>query len=356
MSMADDIADIKNRLLQVQGIVQQLTDDQFEANLGIANLSSKAPTLGSALMATSVPVTISSNQTGISVLQNVVISTANSSTANLASLATFTGTSDSTIGYVGIGITFIADQKCTIEVQQSSNGTNWDIIDTFSANAGEGIGRIFQTPGAFFRTLVTNNGGGATTFLRLQSTLRPISDPLPRSLSPYGALKVDNTGVVPTYGASIIGLVPAATPTDIFEIAGSATRTIRLSRIRFTGTRTASTTSDTIIVKRSTANTGGTSTLPTVVPYDSASPVGSAVVKAYTANPTLGTLVGNIKADRQFLNIAGTGSSDVREYDFGFNNTQHLTLRGVAETLAINLNGVTMAGGLLDIWITWHEE
>lgn len=160
----------------------------------------------------------------------------------------------------------------------------------------------------------------------------------------------------PSYAASIIGLVPALLPTDIFEIAGSASKIIRVSRIRLTGTRTASTTNDIIVVKRSTANTGGTSTSPTVIPVNSTSAAGTAVVKAYTANPTLGTLVGNIRADKQFLNIAGTGPSEVREYTFGIDGTEHLTLNGVNEMVAVNLNGVTMGGGNLDIWVTWEEK
>lgn len=226
------IDDIYNKLGQMQGTIQQLTDDQFYANLDISNLNAKITSQGQATMSNSTPIVIASNQTTI-----------------------------------------------------------------------------------------------------------------PVSLD----------GAEQTYAASIIGLVPAATPTDIFEISGSATKVIKVRRIRITGVRSASTTSDIVLLKRTTANTGGTSTLPPPVKNDSNNANATAVVKAYTANPTTGTLVGALRSDKQFLNVAGVGSSDVRDYVLTESGAQPLFLRGVAECIAFNLNGVTMAGGLLDIWVEWTE-
>lgn len=168
-------------------------------------------------------------------------------------------------------------------------------------------------------------------------------------------IPVSLDGAEQTYAASIIGLVPAASATDIFEISGSATKTIKVRRIRITGTRSSSTTTDIVLLTRSTANTGGTSTILTSVKNDSNNANATAVVKAYTANPTTGTLVGALRSDKQFINVAGAGASDVRDYVLTESGAQPLFLRGVSQLIAFNLNGVTMAGGLLDMWVEWTE-
>ena len=100
-----------------------------------------------------------------------------------------------------------------------------------------------------------------------------------------------------TYCATITGLVPPAAATDIFTIIGSATKTIRISRIQFSGRATAAAACDVSIVKRSTADTGGTpGTVPTIVPLDSTDAAATAVCATYTAVPTLGTAVGAIRS------------------------------------------------------------
>lgn len=128
-------------------------------------------------------------QLAVSITQNVIASSNNSSTSNLASSATFTGTSDSTLGVAALQVNFFADQKCTIQVQQSTDGTNWDIADSYTIAASTGDGRTIQATGSFFRVLVTNNGGSTTTSFRLQSVLCPVADSIPRTLTGGGQLK-----------------------------------------------------------------------------------------------------------------------------------------------------------------------
>lgn len=124
--------------------------------------------------------------------QKTVISTSNSSTANLASSATFTGTSENAATINGIHINFKADANCTVQCQQSSDGTNWDVVDNYNTTAGIGDGRAIQITSAFFRVLVTNNDLISTTFLRLQTILIPIATVLPRALSGDGKLSTTN--------------------------------------------------------------------------------------------------------------------------------------------------------------------
>jgi hypothetical protein len=158
-----------------------------------------------------------------------------------------------------------------------------------------------------------------------------------------------------TYSAAVSGLVVANTPTDIFTITGSASKTIRITRISFTGTQTTGTQIRVIVLKRSTANSGGTSTSPARVPHDSNNAAATATVLAYTANPTTGTLVGNIRAAKVLVGLT-TVNSDQLIIDFGTRNGQGFVLRGTTQVLAINLAGVTIAGNSLDISFEWTEE
>lgn len=164
-----------------------------------------------------------------------------------------------------------------------------------------------------------------------------------------------------TYRAAIIGLVPAATPTDILTISGSATKsTVVVDRIECSGFATTAGAMDIVAVKRSAINTGGTSTAPVKVPLDANNTLASgAVVAAYTVNPsTLGTAVGPIRADKFFLPVAaGTLDSKVT-WDFGsVPYSRHVVLRGVGQVLAINLNGGALpAGTTVDCSVEWFEN
>jgi hypothetical protein len=165
-----------------------------------------------------------------------------------------------------------------------------------------------------------------------------------------------------TYSACVENLVVAASATDIFTITGSETKTVYIHKITISGTRTAHNHDVVILNKRSSLNTGGTSTVRTAVPYDSANAAATATVRSYTANPTLGTLVGNIKSTnvsfpvKQPSNAQGNGGANVPwvwEYsDIG----QPLILRDNAQQIGINLNGVTVAGSNINITVEWSEE
>ena len=167
----------------------------------------------------------------------------------------------------------------------------------------------------------------------------------------------------PTYSTSIFNLVSAATATDIFTLTGSATKTIKIKRIRISGTRGTHTWTDILLIKRSTANTGGTSTTPAIVSHDSLDAAATAVARAYTANPSaLGTLVGNVRAGNLSMpliapsNAQSNGPGHVLEWVFGDNGSKPLILRGTTQVAAINLNGATVAGSAFNISIEWTEE
>jgi hypothetical protein len=171
------------------------------------------------------------------------------------------------------------------------------------------------------------------------------------------AIVVDSRpGLIQTYSAAILGLVPAATPTDIFTITGSASKTIRVTKLTFSGTKTTAGLQDAQFVKRSTANSAGTSTSPTRVPHDSTNAAATATVLAYTANPTTGTLVGAVRVVKILYPAPAGTTNAISEFIFGDQRQQSFVLRGTSEVLALNLNSVTVTGGSIDAYVEWTEE
>lgn len=175
--------------------------------------------------------------------------------------------------------------------------------------------------------------------------------------SDQSTITVSTEGKKTTYSAAFVGLIPAATPTDVLTIKGSGTKTIRVTAIRFTLSTTAGSgiLLNTSLVKRSSANTSGTSTTATNVPHDSNNAAGTATVQGYTANPTLGTAVGTIRSIRYDATPAATANQE-EVFDFGTRPAQCIVLRGAAEQLCLNLGGTTVTGGILDGSIEWTEE
>ena len=160
-----------------------------------------------------------------------------------------------------------------------------------------------------------------------------------------------------TYSGTSAAFASAATATDIFVIGGSATKKIRVLRIEVYATQTTAGAGNIFLLKRSTADTGGTSTVITKVPHDSTSAAATATVLNYTANPTTGTLVGNIRAYRGIIPASATAvNNPICRWEFGENSGSAIVLAGTAEQLAVNLNSVTVTGGSFIIGVQWTEE
>lgn len=157
-----------------------------------------------------------------------------------------------------------------------------------------------------------------------------------------------------TYSATA-QLSPIASATDICGIFGNATTTVQVTKIRITGVQTTTGSIDFALIKRSTANTGSTPVNFSVAAHDSTDAANSTTPVTYTAtNPTTGTGVGTI---RRWFQPIGTQASGIQgEYTLEFGeNGKPLILSGIAQGLVLNLNGVTVAGGLINVSIEWIE-
>ena len=164
-----------------------------------------------------------------------------------------------------------------------------------------------------------------------------------------------------TYSAGITNLSIPANPSDVFTITGSAGKTIRVNRIIASGIATSDANVLLQLIKRSSANSGGTATTLTAVPHDVANGVAAATVRAYTVNPTVGTAVGTLRTGRVAVGSASpssaspTASKQVELFSVS-GRGQAIVLRGATEVLAVNMNAVTLTGGSMSFWIEWTEE
>ena len=148
---------------------------------------------GSATSANSQPVVIASDQSAIPVSNPSLVSTLNSSTAALGIGGVFTGTSENVADYAEVRIVVFTDQVSAtdgLSVQQSPDGTNWDIIDTLTVPASTGKTYGFGISARFYRIVYTN-GGTANTVFRLQSVLHRVRTK-PSSVRPQDGRGNDN--------------------------------------------------------------------------------------------------------------------------------------------------------------------
>ena len=167
-----------------------------------------------------------------------------------------------------------------------------------------------------------------------------------------GSLVIAEESTLATYACA--GFVtPGAAPTDVITLAGSATKTIHIMQVRVNLEATAAGTADVQIYRRSSADTGGTSTTITPFKFDTNNAAATAVCTVYTANPSgLGTGTTVLAADRQ----TGTQGLPV-VWTFGYAGIQSVVLRGTSDFIVLNGNGDTLLSG--EVWsfnLVWTEQ
>jgi len=172
-----------------------------------------------------------------------------------------------------------------------------------------------------------------------------------------GAAYVNSEGRKATYRASAV-FTPVAG--DIAVLPGSATKTIRVTRVAISLNTTGTTASiNASLVKRSTADTSGTHANMTAVPLDSTYAAASSVPLQYTAAPTLGTAVGAVST-LTLLDPVSSGNqaqaSPVVLWSFGTGaGNSTIVLRGVAQQVCVNLSAV-VATQTVTVDFEWTEE
>lgn len=139
---------------------------------------------GQATAANSAPVVIASDQAGsinadgtnnaLMVAQSATdfyFSTSNSTTAQLAASAVFTGTIESAVNQQSFSILAISDQPGTLTIQQyiDAGGTKLAQTLTYSLTAGQGFARSGPINGNYIRVTYQNTGASTTTTLQIDT-------------------------------------------------------------------------------------------------------------------------------------------------------------------------------------------
>lgn len=175
------------------------------------------------------------------------------------------------------------------------------------------------------------------------------------STDKYGSISVKQQYLQKTTYSLAFTVTLATTPTDVFQIIGSASKTVMIQKLNISGSQTTGGQATVTISKRSAANTGGTSSGSTMVPHDSGDAAATAVGAIYTANPTPGAAVGSIRIFSLPLAAVTATTNNIVQLDFG-ERGKPIVLNGVAQALAINLGGATLTGGVLNVWMEFTEE
>lgn len=150
---------------------------------------------------------------------------------------------------------------------------------------------------------------------------------------------------------------PAATPTDIFTLRGSASKIVRVHRIVIGGIAGTAGFLKIALLRRTAANTAGTSSAVTFLKHDTDDGAATAVGTLYTANASALGAGSILHAGRVFLPLVSATGSKPLVFGPEHWGDQGLVLRGTSEWLAINGQGDTVpASGVLDIDITFTEE
>lgn len=201
------------------------------------------------------------------------------------------------------------------------------------------------------------------TFRALQGASKTFTDSNSNISSPVRVEEVG--GSKATYTYTISATAPYATPTDWVVLRGSATKLVKVVRIEFSATATASTAGIVFTIKKHTiANTAGTSTTPAFMLHDSTDAAATGLILLYSVAPTIDATATIWKTVRTATQIVAQGTwaatdAPVSPYIYQYLGEPYepLTLRGVAQECAINFAAAAIpSGGLYDYSITWSEE
>lgn len=263
------------------------------------------------------------------------------------------------VGAVGINVigTFVA----TLQFEATTDGANWFSVAAYPVLASGIYGAPVISSTAKGNWVVPVWGfnqvrvrasaytsGAATVLMDVASS------------TAVGQIYANTEGCKPTYTACVSGMAVVASATQIACLVGSATKTIRLTRVRASGTiATAAAYGTVSLVTRSAASSGGSPTAVTPVPVDSNDAAATATFNGtYTSNPSQGTAVGIIATDRYSGILTGTVTvlPGTVVWDFGNRPSRCPVLRGTSQELGLLLSGFGANTSTWDVSFEWTEE
>jgi hypothetical protein len=155
-----------------------------------------------------------------------------------------------------------------------------------------------------------------------------------------------------TYGAGGEVTALPASASDYVNIQGSSTRIVKIRAIRISLNNATNSNVGFRIVRRSTGNSGGTTSVITPTNYDVNDPTSTVtVIQQSTAATSLGTLVGYIS----YHMVTASLPASFRELIYGDRGAKPIYLRGNGDFISIYLDPATSGIGFR--WsVEWTEE
>ena len=280
------------------------------------------------------------------------------------------------------GSTNAAAADPALVVALSPNNPNVMLLDKGGTN--QGVVKAASTPAAAADTalvvaLSPNNGAlltdrsgvnqgtikaastaAATTDTALVVETRPtgVNTPAPGTTTMLGVCSDGSKG---TYATGALAFSLPATPSDVVQITGSATKTVRIKKIVVSGQATTNKIWPLSIIRRAAAISGGTPTTPVITKFDTNDASVTAVVTHY-ASGGLGTpAAANPASSVMFAyQLDLTAPATVLQpisIDLCTHSDKAIVLRGAADCLVLNLGGgALVAGETLSYCIEWEED
>lgn len=210
-----------------------------------------------------------------------------------------------------------------------------------SAITGAGTYRINSAGYAQVRLNVTALTSGATTVAFSGGIGQSFVTTIPQPRAAFSAASLIGTGAT----------------NHFLVVAGSATKTVRITHVECSGFATTALNEQITAEIDSAADTGDAGTALTATPHDSTNVAATATVLKHTTSPTPGALVGLVRAGALMLGNAATVIPTGLSWDFGTRpGEQEIVLRGVAQEFALNANAAFGSGGSVGCAVGFTEE
>lgn len=275
--------------------------------------------------------------------------------ANSTSIQAGNGTSAN-----AMRVTISSDSTGQVAISNTVN-TNTVTLNGATVSTGNGV----SGSGTQRVTLASDSTGQVALATGTNSIgkVSEITNALPSGTNTIGAVNINEKA---SYMACTGFFTPAASATNMATFFGSSTKTIRILRIEV-DYRSTTNNNNTFFLKRySSAVSGGTSSAATQIEMDTnnSGSAGTATnVNSYTANPSVGALVGilnNISFTCNFDAIVFASQSSTvgpvsKQVLFDHRLTgQPIVLRGTGEGVAVDNNGATVNGTSKAVSVTWY--
>lgn len=193
-------------------------------------------------------------------------SAVNSSSAQLAAAATFTGTWEDIFSQPDAQVLSVSDQAMTYEIQQAIDAAGLQIISTttFTRIAGQGLCENVQLNGNYVRVRATNNGASSTTTFAINTTYG-ILDPLPTSLTNRGNLRVsvEESEAAPLTTYNVAGVIAINTVLTTLDCSQYSSVSVQCVSMGTTGAVTPEWSNDNTNWQPATLQTGAGATATT---------------------------------------------------------------------------------------------